>query len=51
MTSLALQQVKEVKAEKVIDKNYKCQCISQFYIILALRTVIIGFSCICNFTG
>ena len=28
--SLALQQV---KAEKVTDENYKCECISQFYII------------------
>ena len=33
--SLAHQQV---KVEKVIDKNYKCECISQFYIILALST-------------
>ena len=40
--SLALQQVKEVKAEEVGDKNYKCKCISQFYIILALSIVIIG---------
>ena len=42
MMSLALQQVKEVKTKKVIDKNYKCKCISQFYIILALSIVIIG---------
>ena len=40
--SLALQQVKEVKAEEVKDENYKCKCISQFYIILALSIVIIG---------
>ena len=40
--SLALQQVKEVKAEKVIHENYKCRCISQFYITLALSIVIIG---------
>ena len=25
--SLALQQVKKVKLEKVIDENYKCECI------------------------
>ena len=40
--SLALQQVKEVKAEEVRDENYKCKCISQFYIILSLSIVIIG---------
>ena len=40
--SLALQQVKEVKVEEVKDENYKCKCISQFYIILALIIVIIG---------
>ena len=40
--SLALQQVKEVQAEKIRDKNYKCKCKSQFYIILALSVVIIG---------
>ena len=39
---LALQEVKEVKAEEVKDKNYKCECISQFYVILALSIVIIG---------
>ena len=41
-TSLALQQVKEVKAEKIRDENHKCNCTSQFYIILALSIVIIG---------
>ena len=40
--SLALQQVKEVKAEAVRDENYKCKCISQFYVTLALSIVIIG---------
>ena len=39
--SLALQQV---KVEKVIGKNYKYKCISQFYIILALSIVIIGLA-------
>ena len=42
VASLALQQVKEVKKEKVRDENYKCECISQFYVILALSIVIIG---------
>ena len=42
VTSLALQQVKEVKAEEVRDTNYKYECISQFYIILALSIEIIG---------
>ena len=40
--SLALQQVKEVKVEEVKDENYKCECISQLYVILALSIVIIG---------
>ena len=39
--SLGLQQVKEVKAEKIRNENYKYKCTSQFYIILALSTVII----------
>ena len=42
VVSLVLQQVKEVKAEEVRDENYKCKCISQFYVILALSIVIIG---------
>ena len=40
--SLAIQQVKEVQSEKDIDEKYKCECISQFYIILALSIVIIA---------
>ena len=40
--SLALQQVKEVKAEEIRIKNYKYECTSQFYIILSLSIVIIG---------
>ena len=40
--SLALQQVKEVKAKEAWDKNYKCKCVPQFYVILALSIVIIG---------
>ena len=42
VASLALQQVKEVKAEEVRNGNYECKCISQFYVILALRIVVIG---------
>ena len=42
VTGLALQQVKEVKAEEVRDDNYKSKCISQFYVILALSIIIIG---------
>ena len=42
VTRLTLQQVKEVKAEEMRDKNYKCHCTSQFNIILALSIVIIG---------
>ena len=42
VVSLALQQVKEVKAEEIRDENYKCKYISQFYIILDLSIVIIG---------
>ena len=40
VVSLALQQVKEVKAE-VRDKNDKCEYISQLCVILALSIVII----------
>ena len=42
VVSLALQQVKEVKAGEIRNENYECKCISQFYIILALSIVIIG---------
>ena len=42
VTHLALQQVKEVKAEVVREEDYKCECASQFYVILALSIVIIG---------
>ena len=40
--SLALQQIKEVKAEEARDENFKCKCTSQFYVILALSIVIVG---------
>ena len=39
VTSLALQQVKEVKVEDIEKVNHKCKCAAQFYIIL---TVSIG---------
>ena len=44
VASLALQQVKEVSTStiKKEDKNYMCNCTSQFYIILALSIAIIG---------
>ena len=42
VTSLALQQVKEEKAEEIRDETYQCKCTSQFCIILALSIVIIG---------
>ena len=42
VTSLALQQVKEVKAESTEDINYKCKCTAQFYIILTLSIAMIG---------
>ena len=42
VTRLGIQQVREVKAEEVTNGNYKHECTSQFYIILALTTVTIG---------
>ena len=33
VTTLALQQVKEVKVEDIENVNYKCECTDQFYII------------------
>ena len=42
VTSLALQQVKEVKAEGTEDVNCKCECTAQFYIILTLSITMIG---------
>ena len=42
VTSLAFQQVREVKAEKIIEGNYSCEYTAQFYIILALSIMIIG---------
>ena len=42
VTSLALQQVKEVKADDIENINSKCKCTIQFYIILALSLAIIS---------
>ena len=47
VTSLALQQVKEVKVDDTENVNYKCECTTQFYIILALSIAII---CLIIFT-
>ena len=42
VTSLALQQVKEVKVEGTEGIDYKCECTAQFYIILTLSIAMIG---------
>ena len=42
VTSLALQQVKEVKADNIGNINYKCKGTTQFYIILTLSIAIIS---------
>ena len=42
VTSLALQQVKEVKVEGTEDTDYNCECIHQLYIILTLSIEMIG---------
>ena len=42
VTSLALQQAKEVKAGEISKGNHNCECTAQFYIILALSVIIIG---------
>ena len=41
VTSLALQQVKEVKAENKENIDYSCECTLQLYIILILSIVMI----------
>ena len=41
VTSLALQQAKEVRTEEINEGNHNCKCTAQFYIILALSVVII----------
>ena len=47
VTSLALQQVREVKAEDIENENHKCECTGQFYILFAFSIVII---CLIIFT-
>ena len=42
VTSLALQEVKEVKVESTEDVDYKCKCRAQFYIIFTLSITMIG---------
>ena len=42
VTSLALQQVKEVKAENMENVDYNCECPVQLYIILTLSIKMIG---------
>ena len=42
VTSLALQQVKEVKAEDMENIDYNCECTAQLYIILTLSIAMIG---------
>ena len=42
VTSLALQQVKEVKADDIENINSKWKCTTQFYIILVLSLAIIS---------
>ena len=51
VTSLALQQVKEVKAEGKEDIDYKCKCTAQFHIILTLSIAMIGLIIFGNFTA
>ena len=42
VTILALQQVKEVKAENIKTIDYKCECTVQLYIILTLSIIILS---------
>ena len=42
VTSLALQQVKEVEAENMENIDYNCECTVQLYIILTLSIIMIG---------
>ena len=42
VTSLALQQVKEVKADDIENVNSKCKCTIWFFIILVLSLAIIS---------
>ena len=42
VTGPELQQVKEVKTDDIENINNKCECTTQFYIILVLSLVIIS---------
>ena len=42
VTSLALQPLKEVKAEDMENIDYNCECTAQLYIILTLSIAMIG---------
>ena len=42
VTSLAFQQLKEIKVEDIENINYKCKCTTQFYIILTLTIAMIS---------
>ena len=42
VTSLGLQQVKEVKAQGTENVDYSCKCTAQLYIILTLSIAMIG---------
>ena len=51
VTSLVLQQVKEVKIEGTEDIDYKCKCTAQFYIILTLSIAVVGLIIFANSTA
>ena len=42
VTSLALQQTKEVRAEETNEGNYSCEFTTQIYMVLVLSIIIIG---------
>ena len=42
VTSLALQQIKEVKVQDIENVNYKCECTTQFYTIFTLSIAMIS---------
>ena len=51
VTSLALQQVKEVKVENMENVDNNCKCTGQLYIIFNFKYHNDRFNCICNFTA
>ena len=50
VTSLALQQVKEVKAQDIENVNYMCECKTQFLYNFNSKYSNDKFNYICNFT-